>query len=316
MKLKEKFKQLFGSESENNSSDKDEQLKSVSTSEPIESISEKEGDNESDILVLNETCDLLNSPEKETNQPKPLKSNVENEFSDLDIDLEITSVISLTPVKEYELANTPGKTIHLISPENPHKQNSLSHTAIKDVAPSDIKITQAIKNKPKELTQLNAKTINLKNIDLKGIRRTHTKPSISYADNSVRKLAHSNCTITVASQSHVTSSHHLAHSNASLPSRTVSAQSNTHTLTLSNQNQPRSKPLAHAHAQYKSHSHQALTHSSLNTPYQYAYNETSYNSQPHYQHLNNQHSHAFTSTPAQSYYQQTYAPQAFRSHPY
>lgn len=307
MKIKEKIRKLFGTESESDEPERSRQLSATTVSE-----SEKEKE-ESDILILNDPCELLNSPERETttDTPKVDDQLFEGQCLDIEIDPNIEKYVTLSPIKD--LPKTPGKEFCL----SPRKSIVVECKNVQKIkkkpALSNIKITVS-----QSVSHSHSHSINYKNIDLKGIRHTHTKPNISYADNSVRQLAHSNRTISFASQSHEASSHHLSHLNASLPSRTLSAQSNTHTLTLSNQNQPRSKPLSQAHAQYQSHSHQASTHSSLNTPshYQYAYNETNYNSQPHYQHLNYQHSHAYTSTPAQSYYQHTQAPQAFRTHPY
>lgn len=328
-KIAEKISELFGSDSDN--------AAVKPTASAIEQREkgecEKERENESDILVLNAECSLLNSsPEKEIENSLPPVSIVD--VTDLDVDPDITSLVSLTPIKESALPITPGKTIHANTSIKTPTQDLRAVIEKKRVAPSDITvtITQSVEKKPKNRTRSNANT------RIASIRKTHTQPPLEYSENTSKNHTKS-LSISLVSQSrakHASNSHSLdSHntrsaqiSNAYTHSSNLSHSSQSHAI--ANTQHAYNQPLEQANAHYSKHAYNHSSHSNP-LPNQLAYNQIHCNSQSYSQHSidsysAHSHSHAYTQPLAiqhpytQSYaheYAHSYTPQhAHRPHPY
>lgn len=155
---------------------------------------EKEKESESDILILNEPCEIIYSPEREEKEREKIESKPSNQlvkspshkgqWHNLEVDLEIEKIVSLTPVKEHALPNTPGKNIFSNETQDLRSIIESKHTTPKHI---QVTITQtsktisAIKTHTQQSIQLTDNSAKHNNT-----RKTRTQPTIEYTENSAK----------------------------------------------------------------------------------------------------------------------------------
>lgn len=290
---------------------------------------EKEKESESDILILNEPCEIIYSPEREEKEREKIESKPSNQlvkspshkgkWHNLEVDLEIEKIVSLTPVKEHALPNTPGKNIF-----SNETQDLRSIIESKHITPKHIQVTitqtsktiSAIKTHTQQSIQLTDNSAKHNNT-----RKTRTQPTIEYTENSakhrkkslsslskntkhsldshrihshktkanssIQAFSHSqsinNATASSNSYTHAFSHSHSIHNSA--------AQANSYTRTLANLHSihnPTAQPYTHASNDSQQHAYTQSLQSAYPdtlqhtyTPYEYTQSIQAYDQYVH-----------------------------------